>query len=75
MEMGLHRIGLGRWVVVTRIEVKEPLRQRLRDIGMIPGTAVRCRYRTPDRKVTAIEFRGTVVALRTRDLQQIRVCC
>ncbi len=74
MERQLHRIGLGRWVVVTRIEVKEPLRQRLRDIGMIPGTAVRCRYRTPDRKVTAIEFRGTVVALRTRDLQQIRVC-
>lgn len=75
MEIGLHRIGLGRWVEVTRIGVKEPLRQRLWDIGLIPGTAVCCRYRTPNRKVTALEFRGTVVALRTRDLEQIRVCC
>lgn len=75
MEIGLHRIGLGSWVEVTRIEVKEPLRQRLWDIGLIPGTAVCCRYRTPNRKVTALEFRGTVVALRTRDLEQIRVCC
>ena len=73
MEIGLHRIGLCRWVEVTRVEVKEPLRQRLWDIGLIPGTAVCCRYRTPDRKVTAVEFRGTVVALRTRDLQRIRV--
>ena len=74
MDEQLHRIRLGRWVVVTRIEVEAPLRQRLQDIGLVPGTAVRCRYRTPDRKVTAVEFRGTVVALRTRDLRKVWVC-
>ena len=49
------------------------MKNRLRAFGMVPGTQVRCRYRRPGGSVTALEFRGAVVALRTRDMARIRV--
>ena len=71
MEMGLNQLCLGEMARVTGVD--GALKSRLRDFGLVPGTRVRCRYRTPGGKVTAVEFRGTTVALRTRDMQAIRV--
>ncbi len=73
MDMGLNQLPLGRWGLVTQIDSDEPLSKRLGTFGLVPGTRVCCRYRTPCGKVTALEFRGTVVALRTRDMGTIRV--
>jgi ferrous iron transport protein A len=75
METSLDRVRLNGKAVVTEITVKTELARRLRDFGVIPGTLVRCRYRDPSGRVTALELRGTVVALRTRDLKQILVRC
>lgn len=75
MEISLDRLRLGQQGVVTRINTDECLKCRLRAFGMVPGTQVCCRYRSPGGSVTALEFRGTVVALRTRDVKNIRVCC
>ena len=75
MEIGLHRVCPGDRGVVTRIDTKPVLKQRLQDFGFVPGTEVCCCYRGPGGSVTALGFRGTVVALRTKDLQDIRVCC
>ena len=71
MEMGLNQLRLGEMAKVTGVDGM--LQSRLKDFGLVPGTRVCCRYRTPGGKVTAVEFRGTTVALRTRDLQAIRV--
>ncbi len=73
MEIGLDRLPLGKQGRVTRIDTDIHLKKRLYHFGLIPGTQVSGRYRTPDRSVTALEFRGTVVALRTRDMVNIRV--
>lgn len=75
METNLNCIRPGAQAVVTQIHADTRLKSRLRDFGLVPGTVVRCRYRSPGGSVTALEFRGTVVALRTRDLQKIRVRC
>ena len=75
METSLDRVRLNGRAVVTEITVKTELARRLRDFGMIPGTQVCCRYRDPSGRVTALELRGTVIALRTRDLKQILVRC
>lgn len=75
METNLSCICPGARAVVMQIGTDARLKSRLRDFGLVPGTVVRCRYRTPGGSVTALEFRGTVVALRTRDLQKIRVRC
>lgn len=73
MEMGLNQIRLGKTARVIRMETDGTLGSRLKDFGLVPGTRVCCRYRTPGGKVTAVEFRGTTIALRTRDMQAIRV--
>ena len=72
MELGLGELALGEMARVTKVE-DGALGGRLKDFGLVAGTQVCCRYRTPGGKVTAVEFRGTTVALRTRDLQAIRV--
>lgn len=73
METTLDRIHPGMAGMVTNILAEGSLRKRLEDFGMVPGTKVHCRYRSPGGDVTAIALRGSVIALRTRDLQKITV--
>ena len=75
MQMTMDRLGLGIKAQVVRLDTGETLTRRLRDFGLVPGTAVCSRYRSPGGAVTAVELRGTVIALRTRELGKIRVQC
>ena len=75
METGLDQLRPGAVAVVTEINTDPVLKRRLHDFGMIPGTTVRCCYRCPWGKLTALELRGSVLALRTADLRKIRVRC
>ena len=75
METSLDQLRTGVGAIVTKIGVKGELARRLQDFGLVPGTLVCCRYRSPGGQVTALELRGTVVALRTRDLKNIGVRC
>lgn len=74
MDMELSRLLPGSRGRVTAVRCREVLRCRLRSFGLIPGTEIYVRYRSPGGGVTALELRGTVVALRTRELRGIRVC-
>ena len=71
--MGLQHLQPGAQAVVIRVSGEAKLRSRLTELGLVPGTKVKCRYRSPGGFVTALEFRGAVLALRTRDLRHIRV--
>lgn len=75
METSLDCIRPGVRAVVIQVNTDPALKHRLRDFGLVPGTAVRCRYRCPWGDVTALELRGSVLALRTKDLRKIRVRC
>lgn len=75
METSLNCVRPGMRAVVMQIGVEPELAKRLKDFGLVPGTHVHCCYRSPGGQVTALELRGTVVALRTRDLKRIRVSC
>lgn len=73
METGLHSVRPGEVAVITRIDTDAALQRRLKAFGLVPGTKVRCCYRCPWGDLTALELRGSVLALRTKDLQNIRV--
>ncbi len=75
MEIALNRLGLGVLAEVSQVGGNERLKNRLAEMGLVPGTKVCCRYRSPGGFVTALEFGGTVLALRTRDLKHIKVWC
>ena len=75
MEVSLDQLPLGRQGTITVMDTPPALQKRLYAFGMVPGTCVACRYRTPGGSVTALELRSSVIALRTRDLRNIRVSC
>ena len=56
-----------------QIRVEGALRRRLFDLGLIPQTLVSCRFAAPAGSPMAFTVRGAVLALRTRDAQEIFV--
>ena len=75
MEISLGELKVGQQGIVQRMDTDPLLVQRLRSFGLVQGANVACRYRTPGGSVAALECCGTVVALRSRDVQDIRVRC
>ena len=75
MERRLDDLRPGDAAVVKAVNTNTHLRRRLQDFGFVPGTLVTCRYLGPGRTVAALEFRGTVLAMRMEDLRDIRVVC
>lgn len=75
MQIELDTVQAGYSAVVEKLCLPETLQRQLTSFGMVPGTALQIRYKSPDSSVTALEFRGTVLAMRTRDLKGIRVKC
>lgn len=71
MEIWLDGLKPGKRAVVTRLCCPEPLRRRLADFGLVEGTTVCCRYRSPAGDVSALGLRGTTLAIRTADLGRI----
>ena len=69
----LAAIAPGETVRVAEIRVEGALRRRLFDLGLIPQTLVSCRSAAPAGSPMAFTVRGAVLALRTRDAQEIFV--
>ena len=63
----LSRIRPGQRARVVRMEVREELRLRLRDMGLIEGTLVECLHKAPLGDPAAYQIRGAVIALRQSD--------
>ena len=69
-EMPLHKLKEGDSGIVIRVDRShcgELTAQRLEDLGVIPGTRIKCLYRSPLRDPAAYEIRGAVLALRKED--------
>ncbi len=49
------------------------IRRRLRDMGLVEGTLIRCMNRSPLGDPTAYFVRGTVIALRREDSSRILI--
>lgn len=72
MDMCLDALRPGMRAVVTQMCCGEALCRRLADFGLVPGTEVACRYCSPGGDVSALELRGTVLAIRGLDLKKIQ---
>ena len=75
MVMSLDRLRPGLTATVIEMKTSRGLSVRLKDYGIVPGANIRCRYRSPGGKVTALEVMGAVIAVRTRELRHIMVDC
>ena len=63
----LSRIRPGQRARVVRMEVREELRGRLGDMGLIEGILVECLHKAPLGDPAAYQIRGAVIALRQSD--------
>ncbi len=57
--------------VIKKLNTKGELRQRLMDIGFVPGTKIQCVRISPFGDPKAYFVRGTVIALRNSDAATI----
>ena len=73
MVLSLDQVCRDVWARVIGIDAGLSMQQRLRAFGLVPGTWVRRRYDSPAGDVSAIELRGSMLALRKHDLHCIRV--
>ena len=71
--MTMEKLKVGSKCIVTKIDLPPELIRRLQELGFTPQTEVLCRYRGPGGTVTALEYRGCVLAIRTKDLKNISV--
>lgn len=69
----LPEVPLGRKVCVTANGASGPLRGRLVDLGLIPGTSVRLTRRGPKDNLIAIFVRSAEIALRSEEARSILV--
>lgn len=70
-DVTLANLSPGRWGRVKTLSVTGAQRRRLLDIGLIPGTKVRCVYKTSRGGLIACSVRGAVIALRKKDAERI----
>ncbi len=73
MKIMLCDIRPGVRAMVTEIPDTNALKGRLREFGLVPGTEVICRFLSPGGDLVALELRGTVIALRRKDMDGIMV--
>lgn len=58
---------------VWQILSKGDIRRRLRDLGIIEGTVIKCVLKSPYGDPSAYYIRGAVIALRNEDAENIIV--
>lgn len=73
MIVELDRLAPGEWGKVVGIETDQTMQKRLRDFGLVLATNVGIDYRSPRGDVAAVKLRGSVLALRSKDLRKIQV--
>ena len=58
---------------IVSLELSGLIRRRILDLGIVPGTLIRCIRRGPSGDPTAYLVRETLIALRSEDAAQITV--
>lgn len=69
----LSHAPLGSTCRVTSLLATGLSRRRLLDVGLVPGACVRPARRSPAGDPTAYDVKGTLIALRTREANQVMV--
>lgn len=71
--ISLSDISIGTYCNIAAIELEGLLRRRILDLGMTPGTPVKCVRRSASGDPIAFAVRGSTIALRSEDARFIKV--
>lgn len=73
--MLLTSLPLRKKAKIIELTARGKKRRRLLDLGLIPGTIVEAKRRSPSGDPIAYLIRGTVLALRKEETNQVEVSC
>ena len=76
-ESCLSELRNGDCFEIHSLDLYPTLKQRLLDLGMIPGKRIQCAYVAPSGSPMAFWVKGALIALRLCDCSQIQgiKCC
>ncbi|MGN1316495.1 MAG: ferrous iron transport protein A [Acutalibacteraceae bacterium] len=69
----LDTVPIGELATVTSVNTQLSLKQRLYDIGLVPGSKIKVVHQSPAGNPRAYLVKGAVIALRNCDAQNITV--
>ena len=72
MNYDLYDIHPGEWAQILEIHESD-MKQRFLDLGMIPGTYIKCVGSNPGNDMKAFLIRGAVIAIRRSDCASVKV--
>lgn len=72
-EIALSCLRAGECGVIQSLSLYSGKRRRLRDLGLLPGTVVRCAHVAPSGSPMAFWMKGALIALRKEDCCRIRI--
>lgn len=73
MKTTLEQLPIGRSAVITALRMTGAQRQRMLDLGFVPGSCVLALHEAPWGDPVAYGVRGTVIALRREDAQGVQI--
>lgn len=71
--IGLDEITPGERAVVYDLQNETAMRRRLRDLGLVEGSEIKCLGRSPLGDPSAYLIRGAVIAIRDADARAVWV--
>lgn len=73
MELPLSALALGQSAYISQVNGHRDMAQRLTELGLLPGTPVRCELVSPAGDPAAYRVRGALIALRAQDAGMVSV--
>ena len=71
--ISLLKLKAGEEATVISVDLVEPQKHRLEELGIVPGSRISVVYTAPSGSPIAYYIKGTVVALRAIDTKMIQV--
>ena len=71
--ISMRQMQLGQKAKITSVEAMGEVNQRIRDMGLIPGSSVSIVGRAPLRDPVAVRLSGVTISLRNNEADHIRV--
>lgn len=72
-ERTVNELKLGEIGIVNNIIGEEGIKRRLLDLGLIEGTNIKPVLVSPSGDPRAFEFRGSLIAIRKEDAENIKI--
>lgn len=71
--LSLDTMNIGETAIIEEINSVGSIRRRFLDIGIIPGSKIKCVLKSPTNNPVAYLIKGAVIAIRNEDASAIMV--